>query len=539
MHIDLFPSASSLLCLAALGAPQAPPVDQPLYKPEERVAIQAYWNKPNRYQIAVAPDTTGDGLWQVRQTAEGSRWFHTYMRSVSGAGKVNPTIDVRASLSGPQGDWEVWVNAKLAFDRYQATQKMLAANGKIKFGPDIQPVAANMTAAPPAPPAMPDGLRNACGDAPAFLESVLPQQYRVTFDKPDEVFTYTDHVKLRERYAYYRFPQGVVSYGVRLSQMTPAELGRLFRAAGFSPSEQRIFTAVSGLEGGFETVQTYDTGYVSIGFIQFVTLEDGRADLSAVLRQMKADNPKDFQRDFRRFGIDVRADNTLVVVDPESGAELVGKNAVLRVIDDKRLTAVFQRAGRKTPFRVAQIKVARDEYWPSGDPLTVTLADGTVVNTTIGQIVKSEAGLATLLDRKINIGNLSVFPGVAQSVATRYGCRSVDEIHRYEREIVAAMTYRQNFLAGGGLAQPLPPEAFPPLAPVATPTPVVTPSPTITSLPTPTLTPAPGAKGPTKSSPSPKPAMTPTATPATKGTPTVKPTVTPSPTPTATPSAKP
>lgn len=511
MHIDLFPMSSSLLCLAALGAPQAPPIDQPLYAPKERTAIATYWNKPGRYEITTAP-STGDGPWQVRLTSEGSKWFHTYQLSVSGGGKVNPTMDLKPSLDGPQGDWETWVATKLAYDRYQATMRSLASNGKTSFDPNVQPAVAGFSAAPPAPGPMPESLRLKVGEAPDFAESCLPRQYKVTFDKPDESFVYTDHVKLRERYAYYLFPQGIVSYGVRLSQMQPKDLDKLFRAAGFSPSEQRIFTAVSGLEGGFETVQTYDTGYVSIGFIQFVTLEDGKADLSNVLLQMKQDDPKEFASDFRRFGLDVRADRTIVVVDPESGAELVGKNAVQRIIDDKRLTAVFQRAGRKSPFRVAQIKVARSYYWPSGDPLTVTLADGRMVTGTIGQVVQSEAGLATLLDRKINIGNINNFPGVVQSVITRYGCRSLEEAHRYEGEIVAAMTYRQNFLTSGGLRPPLPPEAFPPLPPVI-------PSPTAT----PTLTPTAVTPGTT---------VKPIPAAITKpGQPTAAPTTTPSPRP--------
>jgi hypothetical protein len=392
---------------------------------------------------------------------------------------MKPTLDTTPDINGPYGEWEAWVRNKLAYDQWQAQQRVHLANGTGRLPSDVRLVAATPEAfAPPAPGMMPERLRQICGDAPPFAEAVSPKTYRVTFDTPDETFAYTDHVRLRDRYAYYRFPEGVVTYGERLSEMPEAERDTLFRLAGFTPSEQRILSAVSRLEGGFETVQTYDTGYVSVGFIQFVSLEDGRADLAHVLYQMKVAMPAEFDAEFRRFGVDVRADRTLTVVDPNTGAELVGKNAVLRVIHDKRLTAVFQRAGRHAPFRVAQIQVAKAYYWCNNDPLTVTLGDGTVLTGTIGEVVQSEAGLATLLDRKINTGNLNGFPAVVQRVMLSRGARTFAEAARYEKEIVKAMTYRANFLADTGLGQPFSPESllnpFP--LPTAFPTPVATPA---------------------------------------------------------------
>lgn len=472
MHIDLFPYSSALLCLAAIAAPQAPTVDQPLYSEKERAAIVSYWNAPGRYAVSLVKEANQAGPYEVRLSAEGSKWFYAYQKAVFGSAK--PTVDARPSLSGPYGSWEEWVGTKLAFDRWQAQQKADSANGVRPYTDGVQP-AANTSLAPPAPGPMPEGLHAVCGDAPMLAETVAPRRYRIAFDKSEE-FTYTDHVQMRDRYAYYRFPQGVVSYGTRLSQMPQAERDALFTSAGFTPAEQRIFSAVSRLEGGFETVQTYDSGYVSIGFIQFVTLEDGKADLSNVLLQMKTANPKAFREDFRRFGIDIHADRTLVVVDPATGAELTGSNAVMRIIEDKRLTAVFQRAGRRTPFRIAQIKTARSYYWPTHDALTVTLPNGTSVTGTIGDVVKSEAGLATLLDRKINIGNINQFPSVVQGVINAHGCKSLAEVAQYEREIIASMTYRENFLADAQLGQPtLPttlPTAMPSPAPLASPMPV-------------------------------------------------------------------
>ncbi len=75
------------------------------------------------------------------------------------------------------------------------------------------------------------------------------------------------------------------------------------------------------MEGGFESVNTYDTGWVSIGFIQFITGERGTGSLMEVLACLKKDNPEEYDRYFRRFGIDFDDRGILVVVDPSTAAE--------------------------------------------------------------------------------------------------------------------------------------------------------------------------------------------------------------------------
>ncbi|MDX1934584.1 MAG: hypothetical protein SFU56_18450 [Capsulimonadales bacterium] len=456
------------------GATAPPPVPlPPLFSETERTAIVAYWNAPGRYILSAPPDAATDGPYRVRLTADGSQWFRTYQITVAGKAKLPPTMDARPT-TGPFVEWETWVAARLAYDRavaQRAADAMNRAFAVVKPTPTPRPLLASRAGKrpapdqptagtndlPPAPGPIPAGLLTVCGNPPPFASVVTPLQYQVRFDDPEEVFTYIDNVKLRERYAYYRFPRGIASYGTRLKDMTPSERDELFRAAGFTPSEQRIFAAVSKLEGGFETVQTYDTGFVSVGFIQFVTLAEGKHDLSEVLLLFKANRPREYQEDFRRFGIDVQPDRTLTVVDPATGAELTGNAAVLKIIDDKRLTAVFQRAGRRPGFRIAQIKVAKAYYWPTNDPLTATLADGTILAGKVGDCIKSEAGLACLLDRKINTGNIRLLNDVAQRVAVARGCKTIADLAAFEQEIIAAMKYRDNFLADNGLGQPAPP----------------------------------------------------------------------------------
>jgi hypothetical protein len=221
-----------------------------------------------------------------------------------------------------------------------------------------------------------------------------------------------------------------------------------------SPSEQRIARAVSRLEGGFETINTYDTGYVSVGFIQFVTMETGRESLSEVLAWEKGNHADDYARDFHRLGVDVDEAGQLAVVDPATGAALVGPDAVLKVIEDKRLTAVFQRAGRHSrAFRVAQIRAAKAHYWPANDPVTV-MVNGRPLSGTVSDVIRSEAGIATLFDRKVNRGTIAPFAEVVAGVMAAHGLASLPGAAAYEREIVAQLKYRADFLADRTLSQP-------------------------------------------------------------------------------------
>ncbi len=422
-----------------------PPPPVPVFTDQERSDLVTYWNAPGRYTIG-APVASGlTGPWQVRLTPEGSLWFHAYQRATAGPGKLPPTQDAKAGNS----EWETWIAARLAYDRWQAQRAADAANQTV-LGQSVT----HSGTGPAVPGPIPPSLLAAVGNPPAFANAVAPQRYTITFDDPSDVYSYTDNTKMRERYAYYRFSKGIVSYDTQLKDMPAAELNAIFQAAGFTPGEQHIYAAISKLEGGFATVQTYDTGYVSIGFIQFVTLADGRADLSNVFQQMKTDDPTAFQADFHRFGLDVQPDRTMTVVDPATGAELVGNAAVMKIIDDKRLTAVFQRAGRKMPFRVAQIKISKSYYWPENDPLRVTLADGTIVEGKVSDLIHSEAGIATLLDRKINVGNIRILADVVARIMNAHGAKTFAEASAYEREIIVAMKYRADFLADPTLGQP-------------------------------------------------------------------------------------
>jgi hypothetical protein len=211
--------------------------------------------------------------------------------------------------------------------------------------------------------------------------------------------------------------------------------------------------AVSMLEGGFDSINTYDTGYVSVGFIQFACLADGTGSLGEMMRHYKSTNPKGFQSDFRNYGIDVDG-NCLVAFDIDNGVERCGPEAALQIIHDKRLIAVFQRAGLKSKaFRVAQLQAAKNQFYPGGDRITVNLG-GTDYSVKVCDVFRTEAGLATLMDRKVNTGKMAGLKETIERFANQYGILQPSELSDIEYPVTRAMTYRQDYLLATSLSKP-------------------------------------------------------------------------------------
>lgn len=439
-----------------------------LFADDERARIVAFWSAPERYRVSVPSDATRKGAWQVRLTPEGSLWLWKYQNAL-GLGKVAPTTDF--TKSAPQAaEWKAWLDKKIESDYWKAQTAADSANQTLLAPPPDAPSAipVALKPAPPEPGAIPPSLLALVGNPPAFANIVTPLQHAITFEDGD-AFVYKDNIKVgNPRYAYYRFPQGVVSYGASLKMMTDAELNPIFEGAGFAANELKIAKAVSVLEGGFDSVNTYDTGFVSVGFIQCITAADGRGSLTQVLQREKAERPADFDKDFRQYGLDVTADGTLAAVDPGTGAELVGSDAVMKVVEDKRLTAVFQRAGKRSlAFRIAQVQIARSVYWPANDPVSVAV-NGKAFKCRVCDVVKSEAGMATLFDRKVNRGNIKPFEDLLTKIVAKYKLDSPGKAAAYERELIQGLKYRTDFLADATLSQPPAPKA--PIEPEKPPT---------------------------------------------------------------------
>lgn len=433
--------AGATLALCAVAAQAG------MFSDEERAGVVRYWSEPGRYTVGIPKEAARLGEWQVRLTPEASQWLWNYNQA-RGLGKTPP-----GQTPPPlpdQVEWDKWIDARVAWDRFEAWNDAVAKNLALGFAmgtyPDLLP--AN-------PGDAPSGLVELVGAPPPFAAAVRPLWHEIRFDD-GQVLGYTDNPNMRARYAYYRFPSGVMSAGTPVRTLPQEELDALFDAARVTPREQRVMKAVSLLEGGFDSVNTYDTGFVSVGFIQFACLRQGGGSLGTVLQRLKGEDPAAFQRDFRRFGVEVGDDGRLVAVDTRSGDEVEGPEAAAKIIAQKPLIAVFQRAGQTSrAFRVAQIEVARDQYLPTHDPVVFTVGDRQIA-CTVADIVKSEAGLATLMDRKVNTGKLDPLAEVLADIFATNKLQKPEELAKYERDLVAAIRFRKDYLADASLVQPGP-----------------------------------------------------------------------------------
>ncbi|HEX4419631.1 MAG TPA: hypothetical protein VH165_17075 [Kofleriaceae bacterium] len=311
---------------------------------------------------------------------------------------------------------------------------------------------------------------------------VKAKQYDVTTVDGDKR-TYTDHVQS---------PNTTSDTGVGDSGKVggAAKIADVFDKAGVpSPDPatvKKVFSILSSLEGKFDAINTYDAGYVSAGFIQFITAKDGKGSLSSVLRDMKAKAPAEFNTYFHSVGIDVDAKG-LVVVDPASGGVLHGEPAVQKVMDDKRLTAAFQAAGAKSSeFQYAQARTAYAQYYVPDHSFSVALSVKDPANAAkkkqvtltghYSDVLKSEAGKVASVDRGVQHGTGGGHGSGGAAGRFLDACQAVVDKHQltdavdvatlatYEAEIVPRMHNRYAESSDGTLTQP---PAVPATAPAA------------------------------------------------------------------------
>jgi hypothetical protein len=434
--------AIASLCATAYAIRQSGTPIQPVFSDAERQDVLDFWKPADRYLVSQASPSGGQGAYAVRLTTAGSTWMWN-VNHLKSTAKTSPNLDAPAALVGTP--WDTWIAAKVAWDRHQAQNAADQANGTVT-APDPK--------LPPAtdPGPCPQDLVTAAGQPPAFAEACVPTTYSVRFD--DETLTYSDHIKVRPRYAYYRFAQGVDSAGTPVGTIPPDRIDHLYRMAKVDASAENVMRTVSSLEGGFDSVNTYDTGFVSAGFIQFASLKTGAGALGGLLLHYKLDDPRDFARDFSRYGVDVTPDGVLAVLDPVTGVEYQGPDANQKVIDDKRLIAVFARAGQKSDAYMAeQIATAKAWFYPCDELVTLKLG-GVATSLRVSDFIRSEAGLATLMDRKVNTGKIDPLAAVAQRVADAHSVMVPADLVQYEAEIVQQLKFRRDFLADTELSQP-------------------------------------------------------------------------------------
>lgn len=425
--------------LILLTAQSTPVQTGEVFSSEQAKKVIAAWQTPGRYQAA---DANPQSPYSVLQSSSGATWLYNYYKARQPGIKLSPAQNP-APQNAQQGKWDTWIARAFKEDIERTTAVATSLNEIEKgfFGPPMPEL--------PRESAAPSDLVALAGDPPNFAEVTRQKRHTVTLD--GSVIVLTDGPNVRSGYPFLRSTTGANNPG---TPVTSSDLTGLARAAGVDATFTRVLQAVSSLEGGFDAVNTYDTGKVSVGFIQFACLESGSGSLGRLLQNYKQSQPGRYAEDFQRFGIDVNPYGTLAVLDPDTGKELIGPDAANKIVDDKRLTAVFVRAGKVSKaFQIEQLRSAQVLFDPRARRFTATI-NGQAQSLYVSDVVHSEVGLATVMDRLINTGGLGPLADAVTTVAAQIQAKSPFDVANAEDLLVAQLTYRKDFSAVANLQRP-------------------------------------------------------------------------------------
>jgi hypothetical protein len=199
-----------------------------------------------------------------------------------------------------------------------------------------------------------------------------------------------------------------------------ADLAERLRRLGLPVAAARALAVVSSLEGGFDTIQTYDRSRFSWGFIQFAAI----GGLPRLLEDIRIAEPALFERYFVAAGLDVERGR---IRARHRGAQARGTAAVNHLHDDPRLWRCFLLAAHEQPIRDCQVKAAHDHYYERILEQPVALPFGTV---SLGELFATdECGRALLFDRAVQRGVASTV-ALVRKASRRVRPRSVGDAPR-------------------------------------------------------------------------------------------------------------
>lgn len=182
-------------------------------------------------------------------------------------------------------------------------------------------------------------------------------------------------------------------------------------ASGLSADKQDILRIVSGHEGTFSTINTWDRAKVTAGFLQWTLGEDGDGSLVGLMNEVKRRDPAAFRERFQRYGLDVSG-RTVELTRPD-GTVLSGADAAAAIQRDPRLAAVLSRAG--TDPRIQDIQVAHGAATKI-DAVRAARVDAGAQTVSIGQVLSSEYGVGLMTDRAVHSGEGAVKKTVGRAL---------------------------------------------------------------------------------------------------------------------------
>jgi hypothetical protein len=186
------------------------------------------------------------------------------------------------------------------------------------------------------------------------------------------------------------------------------EVDTQLEKSGISEDRQKVLASISGLEGTFSKVNTWDSGRVSWGFTQWTLGKSGNGSLAEFMRDLKKNDAALYEKHFGRYGVDI--DDKGVVLTRGDGTVLKGVEAAEAIRTDVKLSAVFMAAGAASEMQQAQIKFANQgkisDIRNHSVSVTGKDAKGAAAKGQIKlkDVVTSEYGNAIMTDLAVNAG---------------------------------------------------------------------------------------------------------------------------------------
>lgn len=197
----------------------------------------------------------------------------------------------------------------------------------------------------------------------------------------------------------------------------PSDLADRLARLNHPTSAARALATISGFEGGFDSIQTYDRAKFSWGFIQF----SATGGLPRLLQNVKLRARDVFDTCFASRGLDVDEARLTVRV---GGRTLQGRAVHDRLHDDPSLWTGFLQASRLSEVQDLQVDAAYENYYAF--PLTqcVPLGQRDVALGTL--FATDEFGKALVCDRAVHRG-LAHTIGLFRSAAHQAGAREIED----------------------------------------------------------------------------------------------------------------
>jgi len=217
----------------------------------------------------------------------------------------------------------------------------------------------------------------------------------------DFAFADGEHVKVHDHVVSYAT---TVSFGVDSEgAIDHTQVRNVMATAGLSESRRKILEAISGFEGGFDTVNTYDRAKVTWGFVQWTG--GSHSDLTATLTIIKAKHPEAFAKAFQAYGIDIVGDE-LVITPPDGSGMIRGDAAASAIMQNPRLAAVLAHAGRNDEVQKGEVQAASQLEIEKALSQKVQFdTDKHKISTTAGALITSEYGVGLLANTFVHSGS--------------------------------------------------------------------------------------------------------------------------------------